>query len=198
MLNPTMVIRQLIPILRPNMLLDDSELTTFRLVKAPTDGKRESGPFGTIQIIQSDTIGMTEQGVAISGVGKQFKEHVDMTIRINAYKGDANYRLNILRSQMKSPITQSMLSANGFGYVDMSDVNDLTGLNSTKYEERARVDLRLYVAVGDLEQFIATEPEDKGKAGQGQFYDIDPIEIIDIVTFAGTDQEQTIHITKDD
>jgi hypothetical protein len=198
MLNPTAVIRQLIPILRPNMLLDDSELATFKLVKAPTDGSKERSPFGTLQIIASDQIGMTEQGCVIDGVGKQFKEHFDMTIRINAYKGDAVYRLNILRSQLKNPLVQSMLTANGFGFVDTTSVNDLTAINSTKFEERARMDLRLYVALGDLEQFVATDPEDKGKAGSGAFYDIDPIERIDIVTFAEQDHEQTIIITKDD
>ncbi|NRA92777.1 MAG: hypothetical protein HRU26_08850 [Psychroserpens sp.] len=198
MLNPRMVVRQLIPILRPNLLLNDSELTSFKLIKAPTDASKEESPFGTIQIIASDQVGTTEKGWVISDVGQQFKEHLDMTVRINTFKADANYRMNLLRSKLKNGLVQSQFTANGFGFVDTSTVQDLTGLNTTKYEERARMDLRLYVAVGDLNQFVSTDPEDIGKAGVGVFYDIDPIERIDIVTFAEQDLENTMIITKDD
>ena len=198
MLNPRMVVRQLIPILRPNLLLNDSELTSFKLIKAPTDASKEESPFGTIQIIASDQVGTTEKGWVISDVGQQFKEHLDMTVRINTFKADANYRMNLLRSKLKNGLVQSQFTANGFGFVDTSTVQDLTGLNITKYEERARMDLRLYVAVGDLNQFVSTDPEDIGKAGVGVFYDIDPIERIDIVTFAEQDLENTMIITKDD
>lgn len=193
-----MIIRQLAPVLRPNLLLDDSELTTFKLVKAPTDASKESLPFGTLQIIYSDTVGMTEKGQVISDVGQQFKEHYDMTIRINTFKEDANYRMNLLRSKLKNGLVQSHLSENGFGFVETSNVQDITGLNTTRYEERARMDLRLYVAAGDLDQFVATEPEDKGKAGVGVFFDIDPVEKVDIVSFAEQDLEDTMTITKDD
>ena len=193
-----MVVRQLIPILRPNLLLNDSELTSFKLIKAPTDASKEESPFGTIQIIASDQVGTTEKGWVISDVGQQFKEHLDMTVRINTFKADANYRMNLLRSKLKNGLVQSQFTANGFGFVDTSTVQDLTGLNTTKYEERARMDLRLYVAVGDLNQFVSTDPEDIGKAGVGVFYDIDPIERIDIVTFAEQDLENTMIITKDD
>ena len=198
MLNPRMIVRQLIPILRPNLLLNDSELTSFKLIKAPTDASKEESPFGTIQIIASDQVGTTEKGWVISDVGQQFKEHLDMTVRINTFKADANYRMNLLRSKLKNGLVQSQFTANGFGFVDTSTVQDLTGLNTTKYEERARMDLRLYVAVGDLNQFVSTDPEDIGKAGVGVFYDIDPIERIDIVTFAEQDLENTMIITKDD
>ena len=193
-----MIVRQLIPILRPNLLLNDSELTSFKLIKAPTDASKEESPFGTIQIIASDQVGTTEKGWVISDVGQQFKEHLDMTVRINTFKADANYRMNLLRSKLKNGLIQSQFTANGFGFVDTSTVQDLTGLNTTKYEERARMDLRLYVAVGDLNQFVSTDPEDIGKAGVGVFYDIDPIERIDIVTFAEQDLENTMIITKDD
>ena len=193
-----MIVRQLIPILRPNLLLNDSELTSFKLIKAPTDASKEESPFGTIQIIASDQVGTTEKGWVISDVVQQFKEHLDMTVRINTFKADANYRMNLLRSKLKNGLVQSQFTANGFGFVDTSTVQDLTGLNTTKYEERARMDLRLYVAVGDLNQFVSTDPEDIGKAGVGVFYDIDPIERIDIVTFAEQDLENTMIITKDD
>ena len=193
-----MVVRQLIPILRPNLLLNDSELTSFKLIKAPTDASKEESPFGTIQIIASDQVGTTEKGWVISDVCQQFKEHLDMTVRIITFKADANYRMNLLRSKLKNGLVQSQFTANGFGFVDTSTVQDLTGLNTTKYEERARMDLRLYVAVGDLNQFVSTDPEDIGKAGVGVFYDIDPIERIDIVTFAEQDLENTMIITKDD
>lgn len=198
MLNPKLVLRQLIPILRPLLFIDPAEVTTFRLVKAPTDIARSAGPYGTAQIVSDDTIGQMELGDVIDGVGLQFKSHYNMTVRINTFESDAVYRTNILRSQMENPDVKSQLSESGFGFIDVSTSVDLTGLDDTKYEERSRVDITLYVAAGDLSKYTATNAEDIGKAGKGEFFNIVPVEKIDIVSFYGQDLEETITISKDD
>ena len=203
MLNPKQVIKQIIKIIRPLVCLTDVEkdtstpLTAFKMIKIPTNRAIPSDPYSTVQLISADTMGTMETGCVIAGVGLQVKEHYKMVFRVNTFDDDAMFRTNTLRSQLRNPLVSSQLSEQGFGFVDVSETKNLTGLDDTKFEERARVDITLNVASGDLSQFTATAAGDIGKAGVRQFFDIEPVEIVNIDTFVGSGIEQTLTITKD-
>lgn len=195
MLDRKKVLNQLIPILRPYLTVTPSELATFKLVKVPTDCTKEVNPFGTIQLIEFDTIGMTEFGEVIQDVGLQYKEHYELTVRVNTYSDDAMFRSDILKSNLKNPSVVELLTANGFGFKDTSPVKDLTALNTTKFEERSRIDIYLYASAGDLHKFTSTDTADVGKAGQGNFFNVDQVASVDVVSFQGLPIEQTDQLT---
>jgi hypothetical protein len=139
-----------------------------------------------------------EYGEIISDVGLQNKKHYELLIRINSFYKDSCFRLDKLKSNMENPDLLDQLTANGFGYKDSSAIKDLSALNTTKYGERFRIDLSLYASSGCLETFEEVPEEDKGKAGKGNFFDLDPVESVNVVSFSGFPIEQTSNIDNEE
>lgn len=69
---------------------------------------------------------------------------------INFYRGDAMARAERLKQCHKRPDVSSALFMAGVGWLDASTVNNLTALQSSNWEQRAQVTVRVMYEVSDV------------------------------------------------
>jgi hypothetical protein len=184
MLSHKQIERQLVPILRPYLTLNDAELLTYRLIRANQNNAiPDVGGYSTIKVSASDTIGHGETGSVIYNesdeiVGQQFRQNVKLQVEIQTFDDEAILRANKLRTELSgSPLLQALIEE-GFSFVDTGSVLDLTAIRDTAFEERTLLEIEFNIFEGDLTATEDVAEEDLGKAGTPHFYKIDAIDSV--------------------
>ena len=188
--------RQLIPILRPYLTLDASEENTYRLIRANQNNAiPNTGGYSTIQVISSNPEGQGETGSIVNGVGQQFRQDVNLFVSIQTFDDEAILRANKLRVELRGAPLLNALINEGFSYVDVSTVEDLTAIRDTRFEERTAIQIEFNILEGSLREETAVDPADLGKAGTPHFFDIEAIDSVNIKQYENLDDEEPIIVT---
>lgn len=177
--------RQLVPVIRPYLTLTTGDLTDYRLIRANQNNAiPDTGGYSTIQVLNTDVIGSGETGSVIyediSGdlVGQQFRQNISMTVRIQTFDDEAIMRANRLRTELRGAPLLDALIAEGFSFVDVAPVVDLSSIRDTRFEERTSLDISLNIFEGSLTATEEVDPADLGKAGTPHFFKIDAIDSV--------------------
>ena len=182
MLSHKQLERQLVPVIRPYLLLDDSELGTYRLIRSKQDNAMpDTGGYSTIRVAFSDTQGHGETGSIFYNesdelVGQQYRQNINLKVEIQTFDDEAIMRANKLRTELSGFPLSDALIEEGFSFVDVGSVVDLTAIRDTAFEERTLLEIEFNIFEGDL---TATDPvvlEDLGKAGTPHLFATDSIE----------------------
>ena len=181
MLSHKQLERQLVPIIRPYLLLDDSELGTYRLIRSKQDNAMpDTGGYSTIRVAFSDTQGHGETGSVIYAdpttlVGQQYRQNVNLKVEIQTFDDEAIMRANKLRTELSGSPLLDALIGEGFSFVDVGSVLDLTAIRDTSFEERTLLEIEFNIFEGDLTATEVVDPADLGKAGTPHFFNTDAI-----------------------
>jgi len=176
--------RQLVPVLRPYLTLNQAEVTDYRLIRANQNNAiPDSGGYSTIQVINTDSQGQGETGSIIYSdpstlVGQQFRQNVNVSVRIQTFDDEAIMRANRLRAELNGAPLLDALVEEGFSYVDVSPVVDLSAIRDTAFEERTSLDIELNIFEGSLKATEEPTAEDLGKAGTPHFFNTDAIDSV--------------------
>lgn len=184
MLSHKQLERQLVPVIRPYLLLDDSELSTYRLIRSKQDNAiPDTGGYSTIRVSFSNTQGHGETGSIFYNesnelVGQQYRQNINLKVEIQTFDDEAIMRANKLRTELSGFPLSDALIEEGFSFVDVGSVVDLTAIRDTAFEERTLLEIEFNIFEGDL---TATDPvalEDLGKAGTPHLFAMDSIESV--------------------
>ena len=85
-----------------------------------------------------------------------------------------------LRTELKGSPLLSALIGEGFSFVDVQPIVDLTAIRDTRFEERTSLDIELNIAEGSLTATEQPAAEDLGKAGTPHFFNVDAINSIQV------------------
>ena len=181
MISHKQVERQLIPILRPLLTLTTEEINTYQLRRAnQKQSLPDSGGYSVIKCENTNEIGQGELGDYVEDVGFRFKTDLRAEITIQTFDDEAILRANKLRMQLRNPLILATLAENGFSYVDCNPVVDLTAIRDESYEERSSVTMMFNIMDGDFSADSEVPPEDLGKAGTAQFFNVDAINSVTV------------------
>lgn len=185
MLSHKQLERQLVPLLRPYLLLDDSELGTYRLIRANQDNAMpDTGGYSTIRVSFSNTQGHGETGEVLYDedteqlIGQQYRQNINLKVQIQTFDDEAIMRANRLRTELSGFNLLDSLIEEGFSFVDVGPVIDLTSIRDTAFEERTTLEIEFNIFEGSL---TATQPvavEDIGKAGTPHLFLVDSIDSV--------------------
>ena len=184
MLSHKQLERQLVPILRPYLLLADSELTTYRLIRSNQNNDvPDEGGYSTIRVAFSNTQGHGETGSMIYNesselIGQQYRQNVNLKVEIQTFDDEAIMRANKLRTELSRASLSDALIEEGFSFVDVASIVDLTAIRDTAFEERTLLEIEFNIFEGDLTATEAVASEDLGKAGTPHFFNVDAIDSV--------------------
>lgn len=136
---------QLFQILRPIIV----QLTGVNTILADQNEKAPTGPYATIRPRQSvRQRGQANITAVASGVGGEdvtttVKRQIIATCSIQFYRGEARMNAELVKEMNKLPSVQVALYTSGLGWGGSGPVNDLTGLQSANWEQRAAIDVNL-------------------------------------------------------
>jgi len=191
--------RQLVPVLRPYLTLNDGELTTYRLIRANQNNAiPDEGGYSTIQVLMSDQIGQGETGVMVFDddlgefIGQQYRQNINLTVRIQTFDDEAIMRANRLRTELNGMPLLDAMTEEGFSFVDVQPVVDLSAIRDTKFEERTSLDIELNIFEGSLRATEVVDPADLGKAGTPHFFDVAPIDSVRVKQYEDLEDENTL------
>lgn len=185
MLSHKQIERQLVPLLRPYLTIDNAEVATYRLIRANQNNAiPDTGGYSTIQVINSDYVGQGETGEIVyeegtgNLVGQQYRQNVNMSVRIQTFDDEAIMRANKLRTELNGAPLLDALMGEGFSFVDVAEVQDLSAIRDTRFEERTSLDIEFNLFEGDLTATEQSATEDIGKAGEPHFFNVDAIDSV--------------------
>lgn len=142
---------QLFAILRPIVM---TVTGVPECILADQNAKSPTGEYASIRPRQS----VSERGQAnvttVDKVGDlvttDVRSQIIASCSINFYRGDAMSRAERLKQCHKRPDVSSSLFLAGVGWLDASTVNNLTALQSSNWEQRAQVTVRVMYEVSDV------------------------------------------------
>ena len=176
--------RQLVPVLRPYLTLTNDELSSYRLIRANQNNAiPDIGGYSTIRVAASNTVGHGDTGHIFYDesddlVGQQFRQNVNLRLEIQTFDDEAVMRANKLRIELSGGPLLEALIAEGFSFVDVGPVVDLTSIRDTAFEERTAIEIELNIFEGDLTATEPADPADIGKAGTPHLFAMDAIESV--------------------
>jgi len=182
MLSHKQIAKQLVPVIRPYLLLDDAELPTYRLIRANQNNAiPDEGGYSTIIVTVSDSIGYGETGSVIYDtegalVGQQYRQDVNLIVTIQTFDDNAIMRANRLRTELNGAPLLDELIAEGFSFVDVEPVRDLSAIRDTRFEERTSLAIEFNIFEGSLEATEEVDAEELGEAGTPHFFKVDAID----------------------
>lgn len=137
--------RELFDILQPIIV----QLTGVNTILSDQNEKAPPGPYATIRPRQSvRQRGQANITAMASGVGGEdvtttIKRQIVATCSIQFYRGEARANAELVKEINKLPSVQVALYRAGLGWGGSGPVNDLTGLQSANWEQRAAIDVNL-------------------------------------------------------
>jgi len=126
-------------------------------------------PYGTIRIMDQSQVGGDDSRSGVSALGIQTSKGVrEGVISLNIYGDDALEKMSIARDSMFKETTHDKLYVTyGVSVTSSENIQNLTGLLETDFEERAQMDVNILYArestddVGLIEH-VAIEGEANG------------------------------------
>jgi len=123
-------------------------------IMADQNVKAPNGEYATIRPLQS----VTDRGQAniydkdMPGdiVNTNAKAQVIATCSINFYRGDAMRRAQLLKECNKRPDVSMMLFKAKVGWLGTEPVNNLTALQSSNWEQRSNINLRIAYEIDNI------------------------------------------------
>lgn len=142
---------QLFAILRPILMIVTG---VPECILADQNAESPTGEYASIRPRQS----VSERGQAnvttVDKVGDlvttDVRSQIIASCSINFYRGDAMARAERLKQCHKRPDVSMSLFLAGVGWLDASTVNNLTALQSSNWEQRAQVTVRVMYEVSDV------------------------------------------------
>ena len=200
MLSHKQLERQLVSVLRPYLTLTDDEINTYRLIRANQNNAiPDTGGYSTIQVLNSTDIGYGETGVVIyddagESIGQQFRQNINLTVRIQTFDDEAIMRANKLRTELNGAPLLDALLGEGFSFVDVAPVVDLSAIRDTQFEERTALDITFNIFEGSLTSTGVVDPEDLGKAGTPHFFNVEAIDSVRVKQYEDLEDDDTLLI----
>ncbi len=128
------------------------------------DGARRQR--GQANITDKDTAPVVSPIGNVLNVEVDVKAQLIAEVTLNFYRGDANIYASQMFQANKKPTISQLLFENKVGWQGSNPVNDLTALQSSKWEPRAQVVIRLMYEQSEMEEVnaiygVLTQVEDE-------------------------------------
>jgi hypothetical protein len=137
-----------------NIIRTELGLPEHQVRPANTDSPTGSNPFATVLISDAISDGFDDVVVQDAG-GNNVTETASglrkLIVSIQFFRANAITYASRLRAKLQLNSAREKFALNGLGYVRCSGVQVLSTLQNTFWEERAKIDLDVYVVAKEIE-----------------------------------------------